>query len=113
MFTICCILNLLFVQQAKVYDTYTHTAGSIIIIIYAMLYFNKQSTAHVETGWGSNSLNWLNTGILLYFAGALAMFISMNYITTREMARWVYGTHNTVLLIEYILFAIGFSKCKA
>jgi hypothetical protein len=83
-----------------------------MIIVYSMLYILKQNND--DQNWGDNMYNWINAGILLYFASCLFMFISSNYLLNagRHINRIVWATHDTILVIQFILFAVGFYKCK-
>ncbi len=111
-FTVICIINYLFIQNKIEFNTYTRPLEAIMIIVYSMLYIFKQNND--EQNWGDNIYNWVNTGILLYFASCLFMFVSSNYLLNagKHINRIVWGAHDTILVIQFILFAVGFYKCK-
>jgi hypothetical protein len=111
-FTAICIINFLFIQTTIGFNTYTRPLEAIMIIVYSMLYILKQNND--DQNWGDNMYNWINAGILLYFASCLFMFISSNYLLNagRHINRIVWATHDTILVIQFILFAVGFYKCK-
>lgn len=108
------ILNLLFLQNGELqFTTYTRALASVTLIIYAMHSFYKQSKVE-DTEWGSTPHNWVNTGILLYYASNLFMFL---FTTTllgagRLINDIVWTAHDAILMFEYILFAVGFYKCR-
>jgi hypothetical protein len=107
-----CIVNYLFIQNKIEFNTYTRPLEAIMIIVYSMLYILNQSND--EQDWGDNIYNWINAGILLYFASCLFMFISSNYLLNagKHINRIVWGAHDAILVIQYVLFAVGFYKCK-
>jgi hypothetical protein len=111
-FIILCIVNYLFIQNKIEFNTYTRSTGAIVLIIYSLLFILKQNNE--EQNWGDNIYNWINAGILLYLASCLFMFIFSNYLLSAgdHINKIVWGTHDTILIIEYILFAVGFYKCK-
>lgn len=111
--TLLTIGNLLWYQSTKVFNSYSTSLIAIIIIVYAMIYIYRQNITGIEISWASSSVNWINAGFLLYYSTALVMYISYSFIITRAFGDWVWGIHNIVLIIMYILFVIGFKKCKA
>ncbi|MET3978842.1 membrane-associated HD superfamily phosphohydrolase [Mucilaginibacter sp. UYP25] len=111
-FTILCIVNYFFIQNKIEFNTYTRPLGAIIIIVYSLLFILKNQND--EESWGDNIYNWINAGILLYFASCLFMFIFSNYLlASPDISRLVWAIHDTVLIFEYLLFAVGFYKCRA
>ncbi|MES2267372.1 MAG: hypothetical protein V4520_11455 [Bacteroidota bacterium] len=110
-FTTLCIVNFFFIQNKIEFNTYTRPIGAIIIIIYSLLFILKQQNE--EQKWGDNIYNWVNAGILLYFASCLFMFIFSNYLlASPDVSRTVWAIHDTVLIFEYLLIAVGFYKCR-
>jgi len=79
-----------------------------------MQFIFKQSERDDKDNWGADGLNWINTGILIYYSSGLFLFMTSNYFLTvsRFMGYLIWSVHDTILLLEYILFAIGFYKCK-
>jgi len=113
LFEIFCIVNA-FAIQGKIFNSYSHTSAAFIYIIYCMLFIAKQSTEDTDANWGSNSFNWVNTGILVYYASTILMFAANNYLTNAgiEIYKKVWLVHDTIFIIQFILFAIAFYKCK-
>ena len=111
-FVVFCVVNYLFIQNRIEFSTYTRSVGAIILILYSLLFILKQNNE--EQNWGDNIYNWINTGILLYLASCLFMFIFSNYLLSagRRVNMIVWIAHDTILIFEYILFAVGFYKCK-
>lgn len=111
-FTIICVINYFFIQNKIEFNTYTRPLGAIMLIVFSMLFILKQTND--EESWTDNKYNWINAGILLYYASCLFMFIFSNYLLSASQAvnRLVWTIHDTILIFEYILFAVGFNKCK-
>ena len=111
-FVVFCLYNSLFIQKAMIINSYSRSVDAIILIIYSMLYFLRSSN-DIDARWKLQVNNWMVTGILLYYSSALFMFIFFNYLLlSDEMSYVIWNIHNTILIIEYILFAIGYSKCR-
>jgi len=113
-FTILCVINFFFIQSGAEVDTYTGTLEAVIIIGYTILYFFKQSSNEQNITWVQNGLNWINISFLIYYGCGLCMFISTNYLSraSQSVNLIVWSVFDTILLIEYLLFAVGFYKCK-
>jgi hypothetical protein len=112
LFAALCTFNQVFIQNKIEFNSYTRPIGAFIIIAFCMAYTIKNSNN--EKAWASDSFNWINTGILLYYAVGFFMFVSYNFFLARNIFSEIMWTLlDTALLIEYILFAIGFSKCKS
>ncbi|WP_374950429.1 hypothetical protein [Mucilaginibacter sp.] len=114
-FALLCLINFVFFQKITSFNTYTRTTGAIIIIGYCVQYFFKQSERDIDSNWASNGLNWLNAGILIYYASGIFFFMTNNYLMLHKssfITDLLWSIIDTMLLVEYILFAIGFYKCK-
>jgi hypothetical protein len=114
LFTILCLVNVIYLQKQTEFNTYTRSLEAIIIIAYGLIIFNKQNNLDESGSWGQYSLNWFNTGVLLYYASCIFMFAFANQLLRSSLVvnQIVWGAHDTVLMVEYILFAIGFYRCR-
>lgn len=115
-FPVFCIINFLFFQSINQFNTNTRPVEALIIMGCSLAYFAQ--TNDNGTKWQLNPLNWINTGILLYFSGALFIF-SFSNVTASHLSKKYYAInvlmwniHATLLLLMYLLIAIGFSKCR-
>jgi len=113
-FTILCVINFFFVQNGVEFDTYTGTLEAVIIIGYAILYLIKENDTEQNVTWEQSGLNWIVISFLIYYGCGLFMFISSNYLlhATRSVNIIVWSVFDTITLVEYLLFAMGFYKCK-
>ncbi|RWY53799.1 hypothetical protein [Mucilaginibacter gilvus] len=111
-FAVFCLLNTLFIQNANQMDGYARSLDAIILIACSMLFF-ANNNMDLDSKWADNSSNWIVAGILLYYASSLGMFIFFNMVTKPGiMTSIIWCASATILIIEYVLFAIGFYKCK-
>lgn len=111
-FVVVCALNTFFIQNKIEFNTYTRPVGALIIVAYCMSYIIKTGTE--EHKWTDDSFNWVNSGLLLYYASGVVMFMFNNYFLKLDIwAMLIWIIIDTILLIEYILFAAGFYKCKS
>ena len=112
LFDAFCIINYLFIQNKIEFNTYTRPIGAFVVVVFCMCYIIKNGNE--EKKWTDDNFNWINTGLLMYYAVGFVVFISFNFFLKRSIFTDIVWTfHDTVLLIEYILFAIGFSKCRS
>jgi len=115
-FPLFCVVNFLFLQSLYNFNTYTRPVEAIIFISLCGVYWWQGNEEDSEISWGNIPNNWIITGLMLYFAGALFLFLLAKYILTGEANRkvWnlVWDTHATLLLIMYLLMSVGFMKCK-
>jgi hypothetical protein len=113
-FCTLCILNQLFVQKNAEINSYTRGLESLIVIGYGVLYINQQSLETLHKTWGENALNWVSTGLLIYFASTLFMFVFYNALIKagQTVGLIVWTVADTMLILEYVLFAVGFYKSR-
>lgn len=106
-----CTINYLFIQNKIEFNTYKRPIAAFIIVAFCMYYVTKNGTE--ERRWSDDNFNWVNTGLLMYYAVGVVVFISFNFFLKLNIfTEIIWAFHNTILLIEYILFAIGFYKCR-
>lgn len=113
--TVLCLINLIFVQKNMQFNTYTRSLEAIIVIGYCIVFFNQQSQRMDEYNWSAESFNWINVGFLVYFAGTFFTYLFSNYLVLgndRKISRIIWTVQDTILIIEYLLFAVGFYKCR-
>lgn len=106
-FPFFCIINFIFLQRHG-YNTYTRPLESILITFFCLLYIYKSG---FTDNWLQKSINWINSGILVYFPASLMIFISSNYILDKgdkAMNSIVWGVHAALVLLMYLLWTKGF-----
>jgi hypothetical protein len=112
-FACFCILNAAFFQSIYLYSSYTRYTESIICILFALKYYAQLALSD------NKPLRlptfYFNTGIFLYFSGSFVLFIFSNVISQKLSPSTMlifWSGHSSLVLLMYILFSIGFIKCK-
>lgn len=115
-FPVYCFINYLFFQNGKVFNTYTHPIETLIFIGLCTYYFWLQSINNTsEIKWTSVPINWVISGLLLYFSSTFFLYLFSNLLLERydsSVNIYIWKIHGVMVLIMYILCAIGFYKCK-
>jgi hypothetical protein len=97
-------------------NIYPSIFESIFVMLYAIVYMGHQTEANIERGWSENSNNWVNSGLLIYFASAFLLFAFYNVMLRMHVSIVVFivlwTINNIAIITEFILFAIGFNRCK-
>ena len=111
-FALFCLCNTLFFQSFTQLDGYSRSVDALILIACCMLFFSKNNN-DLDHKWADYANNWIVAGVLLYYSSSLFMFIFFNMMTVAgTMQMIIFIGYATVLAIEYVLFAIGFNKCR-
>jgi hypothetical protein len=114
-FPLACFFNWLFVQDSNYFNTYTRSVEALIIICASAWYWLSSSSKTLSVAWTSNPLNWIISGLLLYFASALFLFLFSNFLLNnpnRTVRDFVWVSHGFLVIIMYVMFGIGFIKSK-
>lgn len=113
-FPVFCCCNIIFIQGFYRYNTYSRPVEACIFMGLSMYYWWQSGNGTVRP-WKQIPTNWIVSGMLIYFSGSFLLFISSNFIVTNyDVASniLVWNIHATFILVMYLLFSIGFSKCK-
>jgi hypothetical protein len=118
-FPLICIINFSFFQSILRFNTYTRPLEVLLIMAYSLAYFAQINEPDSEKKWSNDPLNWINTGVLLYFSGALFVYsfsnLTVDYITSPKyylLNLFIWNIHATLLLAMYVLFSWGFYICR-
>lgn len=107
------VINILFLQNKREFDSYTETINDFLISAYALAYFYKLILKPPEAGLYGDPLFWISTGLLLFYAAELPYMSLFNFLEKKYKA--VFNDYYPVIdylnIIMYSLFAIGF-LCK-
>jgi hypothetical protein len=118
LFPLFCVVNFLFFQSVYHFNTNTRPVEALILMMCSLAYFAQINDTATGAKWTSNPVNWMNTGVLLYFSGALFIFSFSNVTASHLTKKYfninilMWNIHATLLLFMYLLFALGFSKCR-
>jgi hypothetical protein len=110
-FSLLWLVNFVFFRGVDQFNTLTRSLEAILIIVYAVLYFEQESRVIHAVRWEKTPANWMVTGILLYFAGSFFLFLFSNIITvhvSKPVLVFIWNLHGVFVVAMYLLFTIGF-----
>ena len=113
-FALACIANAIWLQSMYTFNSYSLSLGAIIIMLLAINYFARLAV-EVPVGKVSDLPDfWFNTALFLYFSGSCMLYVFSNFFlqVTQQEFYTVWGLHAIFVMLMYILFSIGFIKCK-
>ncbi len=112
LFVLFTIINALFIQGIFTYASNSLTIESILIIILSLSTFVfllddivKESKVYLV-----KSLNWINSGLFLYYSSSLLLFYFGDFLTqslNKGFTRYAWVLHLFFLTIMHICFFIG------
>ncbi|TGE28368.1 hypothetical protein [Hymenobacter metallicola] len=107
LFPVLAVLNFLLLQSIFTFNSYPRALASVIVVGLSLHFFFRE-----EGSFSANQANrWINVGLLQYFGSAAFMFAFSNiiYQHVSPQGQNVLGiTHATLVLLMYLLFALGF-----
>jgi hypothetical protein len=110
-----CVLDFIFIQSIYQFNSYPRPISALIIIGLCLFYFFKHSESENQKPWVDLPLNWMVTGLLVYFGSSLFHFAFLNVLNENvsENVYFIFGTiHATLVMVMYLLFTAGFLYAK-
>ena len=110
-FMLYCLINPIFLQDYHQYSQ-VRSFSSIILVVFSILYYYRVLTEAKIGKLANEPMVWINTAVLLYFAGSLFYSVLFTIIleVSRELLR-LGATYFFILsLIFYSLVTIGIIK---
>lgn len=111
-FALLVVLNVLLWQPLSTFNSITLTAQALVFIVFSLSTFiltlNEDLNQHLHPI--APSLNWINSGIFLYFTGSLLIFYNGATIIHAIAGRWSAYTmliHAALAMILYLCLFIG------
>lgn len=113
-FLIFSALNSIFIQPVYTFNSYSRFVECIFIIFYSISYFAENNAVTLAENPDKKSVFWINSGILIYFAGCFCTFVLSNYLLTTSKAAnlYVWSYHTLLLGIYYCFISIGLWKTR-
>lgn len=115
LFLLFTTLNSLFIQDIFTFNSYALTIESILIIILALFtyMFFLNDFVKETRGHDIKSLNWINSGLFIYYSSSLLIFyfgagIIRAFPRTLNLQTWV--LHAFFSTVMYTCFLIGLWK---
>lgn len=86
----------------------TRLLESFVFIILSLYYFYYLHTHTPTYDLFSFPLFWINTAVLLYFAGNLFLYAAINIFTMENVYLLYFPIHNVLNAIKNVLFGVAF-----
>lgn len=104
------IANAIFLQDLKSYNSYSLTLVSVVILVYAIftfLVFQNPELKEKEIP-NINSIQYLNSGLFIYFLSSLLIFHFGNLITQFAPSNYTHYTWAIHALFTYVMYVYFF-----
>jgi hypothetical protein len=114
-FPVFCVLDFVFIQSIYQFNSYPRPLGALIIIGLCLFYFFRYTESEEQKPWVNDPLNWIVTGLLVYFGSSLFHFAFLNILYEHASLKvnWVFVyIHATLVMVMYLLFTVGFLNAK-
>lgn len=114
-FLLLTIANSLFLQPIDSFNSYALTMQCVLVVIFSLATFlllvnyGGQLSQHINI----KSINWINSGLFIYYSSALILFYLGNTIISafaKEANRYVWMLHSFFYFIMTGCFFIGLWK---
>lgn len=115
LFLLFTIINSLFIQPILTFNSYALTVESILIIILALFTFKffLNDIVKEKSGKDIKSLNWINSGLFIYYSSSMLIFYFGSIITqsfSRNLNLYTWIFHSFFSIVMYTCFFIGLWK---
>lgn len=115
LFVLYSLLNSVFIQHIFEYDSHALTAEAVLVIIFALSTFLLSQNEIAQEGNLPSlvGLNWINSGLLIYYASNSLLYYYGEIITRSlppELGKKVWMLHGIFSIIMYMCFIIGIWK---
>ncbi len=102
------VYNALALEGIWQFNSITKTAESVLLIVLSLLLFRQLLLQNEVMFLDRHPLFWLNSGVLLYFAGNLFVFMLQHVIAGSAQKGYVYGiVHSAINILANLLFGIA------
>ena len=114
-FLLYSIFDSLFIESPFTFNTYSRSIEALILITMAVCQFIKVAGETDEERHGTSGHNYINSGILVYFAGSLMLFSYSSYVQKMAAASRfsLWTMHSFLAALLYVLITIGLWKARA
>lgn len=107
-------VNSFFIQSITQYNCYVRASGSLLIVVYAILYFVKALRELNIPKLRDEPLIWFNAGALVNFSGNFFVFMLSNILLDHSTWLSTISWHVSSVIgsLFYIVIAVAFWKTK-
>ncbi len=108
LFGVFTVVNSLLLESIWTFNSISATAESVYLIVLSLLLFRQLLLQNEVMFLDRHPLFWLNSGVLLYFAGNLFVFMLQHAIADSAQKGYVYGiVHSGINILANLLFGIA------
>lgn len=118
LFPILCIVNMIPMNQLNKFNVFPRSLEALLLIILSVNYWFR-NTDYSYSNWSSDPLNWIISGILLYFSSSFSLFFLSDILCSHisisnggSLVSLAWVIHGTLVIVQYLLFATGFNKYR-
>lgn len=110
-FMLYCLINPIFLQEYSQYSQ-VRSYSSIILVVFSILYYYRVLTEAKIRKLANEPMIWINTAVLLYFAGSLFYNVLFTLILeySREFSKLSASYFAVLNIVFYVLIAISIVK---
>jgi len=111
-FVLFAIATVLFWQPLDTFNSATLTVQAVVLIIYALSTFiltlteGKSETLKVKL----KSLNWINSGMFIYFSGSMLLFFNggdIMHSISEDWTRYMWILHDLLVTVLHSFLLVG------
>jgi hypothetical protein len=111
-FTVFTLINSLFIQNVYTFNSYALTVESVILVIFSLTTYLLMMNDVVKKNHARihKSVDWLNSGIFIYYASSLLIFHFGNMITILSpsaLVDYTWVLHALFSVVMYCCFFVG------
>lgn len=104
------LVNLLFVQGPRQFNTYTYSLGSLVLVALGVLYLYRLFRNKDTVNLLREPAFWISVGVIFFYTSALSMVGVINYVNEfpPNVIRFVLKLIQSFAVFFYLLFIIAF-----
>lgn len=111
-FTVFTIINSVFIQNVFTFNSYALTVESVILVIFSLTTYLLMMNDVVKKNHAKirKSVDWLNSGVFIYYASSLLIFHFGNLITVLSpsaLVDYTWVLHAIFSIVMYCCFFVG------
>jgi hypothetical protein len=109
LFGLFALINALFLQSIKTFNSNVTFTEGLLLIVLALLYFYKLLRDMEHRNLERVPMFWINMSVLTYFSGALILFHVVNDLIPLPLKEQgaIWGTHALFNIVHYTLYSIA------
>jgi hypothetical protein len=114
LFPLLALLNTWLVQPLSSFNSYPITLQFALVLLLCFAYWLQP--VELNSTWTEQPLNWIISGMLLYFSGSFILFAFSDYIIrhfSKQTSMLIWNIHAVLAILMYILMTPGLFKYKS